>query len=46
MNIEKVLEQHLKEEHEIKMRILKKKEELVDLKLQLFRRKLDSDELD
>ena len=46
MNIEKVLEQHLKEEHEIKMRILKKKEELVDLKLQLFRRKLDIDELD
>ena len=46
MNSEKVLEQHLKEEHEIKMRILKKKEELVDLKLQLFRRKLDSDELD
>ena len=46
MNIEKVLEQQLKEEHEIKMRILKKKEEPVDLKLQLFRRKLDSDELD
>ena len=46
MNIEKVLEQHLKEEHEVKMRILKKKEELLDLKLQLFRRKLDSDELD
>ena len=46
MNIEKVLEQQLKEEHEIKMRILKNKEELVDLKLQLFRRKLDSDELD
>ena len=46
MNIEKVLEQHLKEEHEVKMRILKKKEELLDLKLQLFRRQLDSDELD
>ena len=46
VNIEKVLEQHLKEEHEVKMRILKKKEELVYLKLQLFRRKLDSDELD
>ena len=46
VNIEKVLEQHLKEEHEVKMRILKKKEELLDLKLQLFRRKLDSDELD
>ena len=46
VNIEKVLEQHLKEEHEVKMRILKKKEELLDLKLQLFRRQLDSDELD
>ena len=46
MNIEKVLEQHLKEEHEVKMRILKKKEELLDLKLQLLRRQLDSDELD
>ena len=46
MNIEKVLEQHLKEEHEVKMRILKKKEELLDLKLQLFRRQLNSDELD
>ena len=33
VNIEKVLEQHLKEEHEVKMRILKKKEELLDLKL-------------
>ena len=46
VNIEKVLEQHLKEEHEVKMRILKKKEELLDLELQLFRRQLDSDELD
>ena len=46
VNIEKVLEQHLKAEHEVKMRILKKKEELLDLKLQLFRRQLDSDELD
>ena len=46
VNIEKVLEQHLKEEHEVKMRILKRKEELLDLKLQLFRRQLDSDELD
>ena len=46
MNIEKVLEQHVKEEHEVKMRILKKKEELLDLMLQLFRRQLDSDELD
>ena len=42
MNIKKVLEQHLKEAHEVKMRILKKKEELLDLKLQLFRRQLDS----
>ena len=33
VNIEKVLEQHLKEEHEVKMRILKRKEELLDLKL-------------
>ena len=46
VNIEKVLEQHLKAEHEVKMRILKRKEELLDLKLQLFRRQLDSDELD
>ena len=46
MNIEKVLEQHVKEEHEVKMRILKKKEELLDLGLQVFRRQLDSDELD
>ena len=46
MNIEKILQQHVKEEHEVKMRILKKKEELLDLKLQLFRRQLDSDELD
>ena len=46
VNIEKVLEQHLKEEHEVKMRILKRKEELLDLKLQLFRRQVDSDELD
>ena len=41
-NIEKVHEEHLKEEHEVKMRILKKKEQLLDLKL--FRRKLNTDE--
>ena len=32
-NMEKVYEGHLKEEHEDKMRILKKKEQLLDLKL-------------
>jgi len=41
-NIEKVYEEHLKEEHEVKMRILKGKEQLLDLKL--FRRKLNTDE--
>ena len=41
-NIKKVYEEHLKEEHEVKMRILKKKEQLLDLKL--FRRKLNTDE--
>jgi len=39
-NIEKVHEEHLHEEREVKMRILKKKEQLLDLKLQLFRRNL------
>ena len=39
-DIEKVYEEHLKEEHEVKMRILKRKEQLLDLKLQLFRRNL------
>ena len=39
-DIEKVQEEHLKEEHEVQMRILKKKEQLLDLKLQLFRRNL------
>ena len=44
-DIEKVYEEHLKEEHEVfYMRILKKKEQLLDLKLQLFRRKLNNDE--
>ena len=32
-DIEKVHEKHLKEDHEVKMRILKKKEQLLDLKL-------------
>ena len=39
-DIEKVYEEHLTEEHEVKMRILKRKEQLLDLKLQLFRRNL------
>ena len=43
-NIEKVYEENLKEEHEVKMRILKKKEQLLDLKSQLFQRKLNNDE--
>ena len=44
-DIEKVYEEHLKEEHEVfYMRILKKKEQLLDLKSQLFRRKLNNDE--
>ena len=41
-DIKKVYEEYLKEEHEVKMRILKKKEQLLDLKL--FRRKLNTDE--
>ena len=41
-DIEKVYEEYLKEEHEVKMRILKEKEQLLDLKL--FRRKLNTDE--
>ena len=36
-DIEKVYEEHLTEEHEVKMRILKRKEQLLDLKLQLLR---------
>ena len=40
-NIEKVYEEHLKKKHEVKMRI--KKEQLLDLKSQLFRRKLNID---
>ena len=43
-NIEKVYEGHLKEEYEVKMRIPQKKEQLLDLNLQLFRRKLNIDE--
>ena len=43
-NIEKVYEEHLKEEKEVRMRILKKKEQLLDLKLRLFGRKIDIDE--
>ena len=43
-NIEKVYEEHLTEEREVKMRILKKKEQLLDLKLRLFGRKIDIDE--
>ena len=41
-DIKKVYEEYLKEEHEVKMRIPKKKEQLLDLKL--FRRKLNTDE--
>ena len=43
-NIEKVHGGHLKQEHEVKMRVLKKKEQLLDLKLRLFTRKIDMDE--
>ena len=43
-NTEKVYEGHLKEEYEVKMRIPKKKEQLLDLNLQLFRQKLNIDE--
>ena len=44
-NIEMVYEEHLTEEDDVfYMRILKKKEQLSDLKLRLFRRKLNIDE--
>ena len=43
-NTEKVHEGHLKEEYEVKVRILQKKEQLLDLNLQLFRRKLNINE--
>ena len=43
-NMEKVYEEFLKEEHEVRMRILQKKEQLLDPKLQLLRRKLNIDE--
>ena len=40
MVVEAVYEQHNTEEHEMKMRILRKKEELVDLKLQYYGQKI------
>ena len=43
-NIEKVYQGHLKEEYDVKMRIPQKKEQLLDLNLQLFRQKLNIDE--
>ena len=43
-NTERVYEGHLEEEYEVKMRIPQKKEQLLDLNLQLFRRKLNIDE--
>ena len=40
MSVQSVYEQHLIQEHEIKMRIMKKKEELIDLKLGYYRQKI------
>ena len=40
MSVESVYEQHLIQEHEIKMRIMKKKEELIDLKLGYYPQKI------
>lgn len=42
-DIQKIYEEQLKEEHEAKMRILRKKEQLLDLKIQLLREKRNRD---